>query len=102
VSGGSKRRRERRPRAEDALSTRSWTDRPKHLTDGVRGQVAVDLGWGRLLFGQTFADHGALLSALREEQAGRRDVCLYVREPQVFVGTAPHELFPVRPCSHSR
>ena len=82
-----------RPRAEDALSTRSWTDRPAHLADGVRSDVALDLGWGRLLFGQTYEDHDRLLAALREEEVGRRDICLYVREPQVFVGRAPHELF---------
>ncbi len=83
----------RRPRAEDALSTRSWTDRPDHLADGVRSDVALDLGWGRLVFGQTFEDHDAVLRTLREEEAGRRDVCLYVREPQVLVGRAPQELF---------
>lgn len=81
------------PRAEDALSTRSWTDRPEHMAEGVRSDVALDLGWGRLIFGQTFADHDALLETLREEEVGRRDVCLYVREPQVFVGRAPQELF---------
>lgn len=83
----------RHPRAEDALSTRSWTDRPEHLADDVRSDVALDLGWGRLLFGQTFADHDAVLDCLRDEEAGRRDVCLYVREPQVLVSRAPQELF---------
>ena len=82
-----------RPRAEDALSTRSWTDRPEHLTGGMGTDVALDLGWGRLIFGQTYADHDALLESLREEEVGRRDICLYVREPQVFVGRAPQELF---------
>lgn len=82
-----------RPRAEDALSTRSWTERPQHLADGVEPEVALDLGWGRLIFGQTFATHDDLLSTLREEEIGRRDICLYVREPQVFVSRAPQELF---------
>jgi len=59
----------------------------------VRSNVAVDCGWGRLVFGQTFDDPQVLLSVLRAEAAGRRDVLLYLRWPQVVVGLAPHELF---------
>ena len=86
-------RRAARPPAEDALSTRSWTDRPDHLARDVSSDVVVDCGWGRLVFGQTFAGHDDLLRVLRAEEAGRRDVCLYVREPQVLVSRAPQELF---------
>ena len=33
------------------------------------------------------------LTKEEREKAGRRDVCLYVRDPHVLVGRAPHELF---------
>ncbi len=59
----------------------------------VRRDVAIDCGWGRLLFGQTFDDAGVLLEELRAERPGRRDVVLYLRWPQVVVGSAPHDLF---------
>jgi GNAT-family acetyltransferase (TIGR03103 family) len=59
----------------------------------MREDVALDCGWGRLVFGQTFRTHERLLEVIRSEQYGRRDICLYVRDPQVFVNLAPHELF---------
>jgi GNAT-family acetyltransferase (TIGR03103 family) len=87
------RRRAGRPVHDDALSTRSWTDRPAHLAADLRENVAVECGWGRLIFGQTFADHEQIIEVIREEEAGRRDICMYVREPHVLVSRAPQELF---------
>ncbi|HSH23357.1 MAG TPA: N-acetylglutaminylglutamine synthetase [Acidimicrobiales bacterium] len=55
--------------------------------------VALECGWGRLVFGQTFADDLTLAAVLRAEEPGRRDVCLYHPEPHVLVSRAPHELF---------
>jgi GNAT-family acetyltransferase (TIGR03103 family) len=55
--------------------------------------TALECGWGRLLFGQTFADRAALLAAISAEEAGRRDICLYVEDPHVLVSEAPQELF---------
>jgi GNAT-family acetyltransferase (TIGR03103 family) len=55
--------------------------------------VVLDLGWGCLVFGQTFGDHQRILDVLRAEQRGRRDICVYPRDPQVLVGLAPDELF---------
>jgi GNAT-family acetyltransferase (TIGR03103 family) len=78
---------------EDALSTRSWDERPAHLTGGLAADVALECGWGRLLFGQTFASHDDLLAAVSREEPGRRDICMYVREPHVVVSRAPQELF---------
>jgi GNAT-family acetyltransferase (TIGR03103 family) len=82
-----------KPDHEDALSTRSWDDRPAHLTQGLRANVALECGWGRLLFGQTFATHEDLLAEVSREEPGRRDICMYVREPHVVVSRAPQELF---------
>ena len=50
-------------------------------------------GWGRLIFGQTFADPEKLAEVLRQEGPGRRDICIYAREPHVLVARAPAELF---------
>ena len=82
-----------KPDHEDALSTRSWDERPTHLTGGLVPDVALECGWGRLLFGQTFATHDDLLAAVSREEPGRRDICMYVREPHVAVSRAPQELF---------
>ncbi|MGB3484332.1 MAG: N-acetylglutaminylglutamine synthetase [Mycobacterium sp.] len=66
---------------------------PQHLVDAMADNVEIELGWGRLIFGQTFADPAELAEALRREGHGRRDICIYARESHVLVALAPHELF---------
>jgi GNAT-family acetyltransferase (TIGR03103 family) len=66
---------------------------PQHLLDAMAHDVVLELGWGRLIFGQTFADPEKLTEVLRGESPGRRDICIYAREPHVVVARAPQELF---------
>jgi GNAT-family acetyltransferase (TIGR03103 family) len=66
---------------------------PPHMVDAMAKDVELELGWGRLIFGQTFADPNTLAEALRREAAGRRDICIYARESHVVVAGAPSELF---------
>jgi GNAT-family acetyltransferase (TIGR03103 family) len=66
---------------------------PPHLVDAMTKDVELELGWGRLIFGQTFADSRQLVEALRREGPGRRDICIYARESHVVVAEAPTELF---------
>jgi GNAT-family acetyltransferase (TIGR03103 family) len=66
---------------------------PPHLLDAMAKDVELELGWGRLIFGQTFADSRQLVEALRREGPGRRDICIYARESHVVVAEAPTELF---------
>lgn len=66
---------------------------PAHLVDAMAKDVELELGWGRLIFGQTFADPRMLAEALRREAPGRRDICIYARESHVVVAGAPSELF---------
>jgi GNAT-family acetyltransferase (TIGR03103 family) len=61
--------------------------------ESAREDAVVDCGWGRLLFGQTFADLKTLASVLQEERPGRRDVALYLRDPHVVLSYAPQDLF---------
>ncbi|WP_019172596.1 N-acetylglutaminylglutamine synthetase [Pseudaminobacter salicylatoxidans] len=55
--------------------------------------VALDCGWGRLLFAQTFRDNAALLAEIREEAPASRDIAFYVRDPHVLLASAPQEIF---------
>ncbi|KUI39891.1 GNAT family acetyltransferase [Mycobacterium sp. GA-1199] len=66
---------------------------PQHLVDAMADDVVIEMGWGRLIFGQTFADPAKLAEVLRHEGHGRRDICIYAREPHVLVSMAPAELF---------
>ena len=66
---------------------------PQHMVDAMADDVVLEMGWGRLIFGQTFADPEKLAEVLRHEGPGRRDICIYAREPHVLVARAPAELF---------
>ena len=66
---------------------------PPHLVDVMAKDVVLEMGWGRLIFGQTFADAHTLAETLRQEVPGRRDICIYARESHVVVAGAPTELF---------
>ncbi|MGZ9106262.1 MAG: N-acetylglutaminylglutamine synthetase, partial [Rhodoplanes sp.] len=55
--------------------------------------AAVDCGWGRLLFGQTFQSSMALIEAMRAEGPERRDIAFYIRDPHVVLAAAPQEVF---------
>ncbi|MCS0502190.1 N-acetylglutaminylglutamine synthetase [Ancylobacter mangrovi] len=54
---------------------------------------AFDVGWGRLIFGQTFEKLSDLLETLREEGPDRRDIAVYVLDPHVLLAHAPQEVF---------
>ncbi|MCF6509753.1 N-acetylglutaminylglutamine synthetase [Blastococcus sp. MG754426] len=76
-----------------AITSRSWKKPSEHQLKGMASDVVLDLGWGRLVFGQTFADLRGIVTALRAEETGERDICIYPRDPHVLVGLAPDELF---------
>ena len=82
-----------RVRRDDTLSTRTWVPAGEHVMADIERDVALDCGWGRLIFGQTFDDQDAVRSALLAEAPGRRDIAVYLRDPHVLVSTAPDELF---------
>lgn len=63
------------------------------MTVPPKPDAVVDCGWGRLLFGHTFADPKALSDALGAERPDRRDIAFYIGDPHVLLATAPQELF---------
>jgi len=87
------RRRRTTVPATPAITSRSWKRPSDHQVRGMASDVVLDLGWGRLVFGQTFGDLHGIVAALRAEESGRRDICIYPRDPHVLVGLAPDELF---------
>lgn len=69
------------------------SERSERIMKHSELSVALECGWGRLVFGQTFAHHQEVLAVLAQEVSGRRDICMYILEPQVLVSLAPFELF---------
>ena len=74
-------------------TSRPWQQVSEHQRQGMASDVVLDLAWGRLVFGQTFSSLEGIVKALRSEESGRRDICIYPRDPHVMVGMAPDELF---------
>lgn len=88
--------RDTRPARDTRLDRRSGPSlagRQAHGTAFSRQEATVDMGWGRLIFGQTFDDNRHLADAIRMEEEGKRDVALYLAEPHVLLSLAPQELF---------
>ena len=83
----------RRRTAASPWDRGSWQEVPEHLTQDMDRDVVLECGWGRLVFAQTFARHEDIAAAMRAEATGARDICIYVRDPQVLVSLAPDELF---------
>ena len=77
----------------EAITLALHDDSPQHLVDAMADDVVLELGWGRLIFGQTFADPEKLAVVLAAEGPGRRDICIYARESHVLIARAPNELF---------
>jgi len=82
-----------RGRGDGSTLTRSWARPSRWAVAEMASDVVLDMGWGRLVFGHTFADQRGILEALRAEEGGRRDIACYVPNPQVLVGVSPYELF---------
>ncbi len=67
-------------------------DAPEQAGPPLSGTV-LDCGWGRLVFGQTFAEPDDVVDVLRAEAAGARDICIYLADPHVLVSRRSDELF---------
>src|ERR1700710_550489 len=81
-----------------ALAARAPSPRPTDAdvqdpAETVAGGVVLDCGWGRLVFGQTFADPMHAADVLRAEAAGERDILMYLPDPHVLVARRQGELF---------
>ncbi|NBC34186.1 MAG: N-acetylglutaminylglutamine synthetase [Alphaproteobacteria bacterium] len=59
----------------------------------AKSNVALDCGWGRLIFAQTFTDSQALLAEMKKEEAGKRDIAFYISDPHVILAQAPMDVF---------
>lgn len=72
---------------------RNWKKPAGPAADQLAENVALEMGWGRLVFGQTWASNEDLAQQLLDEQPGRRDIALYLRDPHVVISLAPQQLF---------
>ena len=101
----TKKRAPAAPRGRDSLGHRlkrmrdeqghqqPISPRGQEMSEEWKSDFALDCGWGRLVFAQTFEKLADVAGALREEKADRRDIAVYVRDPHVLLAGAPQEIF---------
>ncbi len=68
-------------------------NRQKMADSEIKKNVSLDCGWGKLIFGQTFDDHDALVNQLIDERKSGRDIAIYIRDHHVLISKAPELLF---------
>ncbi len=86
--------RQRRARAR-GRSRRAWTRNPGDGPPQDRGQAnaVVNVGWGRLIFADTFESVEDLAEVMRQEAPDERDITLNVSNPHVVLAQAPEAFF---------
>jgi GNAT-family acetyltransferase (TIGR03103 family) len=62
-------------------------------TGNALHNATLECGWGRLLYGPSFASPKALAQELLRETPGKRDIALHVDAPQLVLAEAPANLF---------
>ena len=80
----------------NAPSLRNWDPDlgdARQQAQAGRQNVAIDCGWGRVIFGQTFRDPMDVARLLDDEAPDQRDIAIYLREPHVVTASAPSSVF---------
>ncbi len=67
-------------------------DSKKDVTYTAPG-VALDCGWGRLLFAFTFPSPESVARSILEEEPGKRDIAFYLTDPHIVLSYSPQRLF---------
>jgi GNAT-family acetyltransferase (TIGR03103 family) len=76
-----------------SLSLKSWQPATGPDAVSLKRNTVVEMGWGRIIFGHTFSDNGALFDTICGEGAGKRDIAFYLRDPHVLLSMGPEKLF---------
>lgn len=64
---------------------------PSERVDGrLPKDLYIESGWGKLIFAHTFQSNKRLLSILRDEDQGKRNIAFYVQDPQILNMESPN------------
>lgn len=63
------------------------------IEQNIKKNVAVNCGWGKLIFGQTFDNHEEIIEYFLNEEDGDRDLAMYVQHHHILQAKAPRLLF---------
>jgi GNAT-family acetyltransferase (TIGR03103 family) len=65
----------------------------KRFYNKAKPDVCIEMGWGNLIFANTFRDASKLAKAVCDEREGQRHIAMYTENPHVVISKAPQEIF---------
>lgn len=74
-------------------SLQNWQAPYGPHAEKMKENASVDMGWGRILFGQTFLSPKTLFTSILDEGESSRDIAFYIRDPHVLLSLGPDKLF---------
>jgi GNAT-family acetyltransferase (TIGR03103 family) len=74
-------------------SVRNWQKVSGPEIDKMKSNAAIDMGWGRIIFGHTFSSNEVLYQTIMQEKKDKRDITFYLRDPHVLLSFGPDQLF---------
>jgi len=74
-------------------SLRNWEKIQSPVTQNMKPDAFIEMGWGRLVFGHTFESNDKIVAAMCSHGYDTRDIAIYVIDPHVIVCMAPDKLF---------
>ena len=75
----------------ESSTLKNWGKLP-HIEE-EKTNIAINCGWGRLVFANTFQNLEDVAKSLLEEKYNQRDIAFYVRDPHIVISYAPNDLF---------
>lgn len=75
----------------ESSTLKNWGKLP-HI-EKEKTNIAINCGWGRLVFANTFQNLEDVAKSLLEEKYNQRDIAFYVRDPHIVISYAPNDLF---------
>ncbi|WP_319406028.1 N-acetylglutaminylglutamine synthetase [uncultured Desulfosarcina sp.] len=76
-----------------SLSLKNWQPATGPDAVSLKKDAAVEMGWGRIIFGHTFQSNNGLHDIICREGTGKRDIAFYLRDPHVLLSMGPDKLF---------
>ncbi len=82
-----------RHRHADTPSISHWKESHSKF-ESVQGEnSAINVGWGNLIFANTFEGNEKLVERIKSEKSGQRNIAFYAQDPQITVSEYPNDVF---------
>jgi GNAT-family acetyltransferase (TIGR03103 family) len=78
---------------DESPTLSSWNSTDTTITEQMKRDVCLHMGWGKLIFAHTFRSQAKIAEELLFEQENERNIAFYVPDPHVITSQAPQDIF---------